>query len=100
MKYYFNIGYIRHQPFFQQFLSIAGYKEIKIQWVNINYSKKTMILLYIQTQRKILYHYLPRILEAWEDIEFYRNRLTVDIFQKPNITKVSWVKWWKNTRYT
>lgn len=83
----FNIGYIRKQLFFQDFLSTAGYHETK----NMNGEYKlsrtnqnSRNLNEISKGGEQIPLYSKEYFSAWEDMEFYRNKLTIDIFRRPD----------------
>ncbi|MFA6090533.1 MAG: hypothetical protein WC774_02050 [Candidatus Gracilibacteria bacterium] len=86
----FNIGYTRKQPFFQEFLITAGYREVKnangeykLFRINKHSSSSRGKDIY---EKEIPLH-SREYYTAWEDIEFYRNKLTIDIFKKPDTDK-------------
>lgn len=87
-KISFNIGYIRKQPFFQSFLSTAGYSETK----NTNGEYELFRTnTYSPTSDKIKGKEIPlyskEYFSAWEDIIFYKDKFTITLFKRPDRDK-------------
>ena len=88
-KIAFNIGYIRKQPFFQSFLSTAGFSEMKntageYKLSRVNRNSSTSVG---DVQGKDISLYSKEYFFAWEDTEFYRNRFTIDVFRRQDVNK-------------
>lgn len=84
-KIFFNIGNIREQFFFPSFLSTAGYSETK----NTNGEYKLFRTnTYSPTSDKIkgkeISLYSKEYFSAWEDIVFYKDKFTIDLYKRPD----------------
>lgn len=84
-KIFFNIGNIREQLFFPSFLSMAGYSETKntngeyeLFRTNIDSPVSDKI------KKEKISLYSKEYFSAWEDIIFYRDKFTIDLFKRPD----------------